>query len=45
MKEQDYINLEEDAKKWLDETDDYQFETWELLAMFAAKYINELKEN
>lgn len=40
--EQDYIRLEEEAKKWLSETDDYQFETWELLVMFTGKEISKL---
>lgn len=39
MKKEDYIKLEQAAKEWLDATDDYQFETWELLAMFAASGI------
>lgn len=44
MKEEDYIKLEQAAKEWLDKTDDYQFETWELLAMFAASEMKKLEK-
>lgn len=35
MEEQKYTSLELEAMKWLKETDEMQFDQWELLAMFA----------
>lgn len=39
MKKEDYLKLEKEAQRWAKETDCGQFETWELLAMFAASVI------
>ena len=35
MEEQKYTSLELEAMKWLKETDEMQFDQWELLAMFV----------
>lgn len=40
--QEDYIKLEEAAKKWIDGTDQAQYEPYELLAMFASKEIEKL---
>jgi len=37
--EKEYIQIEKDAKKWLDETDTMQFSQMELLTMFAVNQL------